>query len=81
MEVNTLMLLNTYKVCCTFTNVTVDLVSWGTADQCLTDIAPCSIHTALIQLAGVCRQTLIYVCMLEKERIKEKCVSAKKDNE
>lgn len=44
-----------------FTNVIVDLVSRGTGDQSLTDITPCRIYTALIQLAGVRGQTLIYV--------------------
>ncbi len=54
------------EVWCTFTNVIVDLVSRGTADQPLTDVTPCSIHTALVQLAGVCGQTLIYVWEFKK---------------
>lgn len=44
-----------------FANAIVDLVSRGTCDRSLTDVTPCSIHAALIQLAGPHGQTLIYV--------------------
>lgn len=71
-EVNTLMLLNADKLWCTFTNVIVDLVARGTGDQSLTDVTPCSIHTALIQLAGVRRQTLIYIWVFKKRKREKK---------
>lgn len=76
---NTLILLNADKVWCTFTNVVVDLVSWGAGDQSLTDITPRSIHAVFIQLAGVRGHTLIYVWMFKKRR-KDKRVSGKKEN-
>lgn len=76
------MLLNADKLCCTFTNVIVDLVARGTGDQSLTDVTPRSIHTALVQLAGVCRQTLIYIWVFKKKkkrrRGKGKCVIEEK---
>lgn len=50
------------KVCRTFANVIVDLVSRGAADQSLAYETPRRVHAALVQLAGVCRQTLVYVC-------------------
>lgn len=50
------------KVRRTFANVIVDLVSQGAADQSLAYVTPHRIHAALVQLAGVCRQTLVYVC-------------------
>lgn len=46
----------------TFANVIADLVSRGAADQSLAHVAPRRIHAALVQLAGACRQTLVYVC-------------------
>lgn len=58
------------KVCCTFTNIIVDLVSRGTGDQSLADITPCSIHAALVQLAGTCGQALINVWMFKKKNKK-----------
>lgn len=61
------MLVNADKVQCTFTNVIVDLVSRRTGDRSLTDITPCSIHAALIQLAGMWRQTLICVWILKRK--------------
>lgn len=50
------------KVRRTFANVIVDLVSRGAADQSLAYVTPHRIHAALVQLAGVCRQTLVYIC-------------------
>lgn len=50
------------KVRRTFANVIADLVSRGAADQSLAHVTPRRIHAALVQLAGVCRQTLVYVC-------------------
>lgn len=61
---------DTNKVWCTFTYVIVDLVSWGTGDQSLTDVTPCSVHAALIQLAVMCGQTLIYVWKFKKKEYK-----------
>lgn len=68
------------KVKCTFTNVIVDLVSRGAGDQSLTDITPRSIHAALVQLAGTCGQTLVYVYCLEEKKNVEKRVIMKKEN-
>lgn len=74
---NTLKFLKSDKLCYTFTDVVVDLVSWRTGDHSLTAVTPCSIHTAFTHLAGTCRQTLIYVWMLGK---RNKCISEKKEN-
>lgn len=65
LQCNTLAVGGSYfdadKVCRTFANVIVDVVSWGAADQSLAYVTPHRIHAALVQLAGVCRQTLVYV--------------------
>lgn len=34
----------------------------------LTDVAPRRIHAALVQLAGTCRQTLVYVWVFKEKR-------------
>ena len=65
------MLLTADKVPGTCTNVVVDLVSRGTCDEPPTDVTPCSINAALVELAGVRRQTLVFVWRTETRQMHE----------
>lgn len=54
----------------TFANVVVELVPRGAGDRPLAHVAPRRIHAALVQLAGVRGQTLVYVCCSRREATK-----------
>lgn len=54
----------------TFASVVVELVPRGAGDRPLAHVAPRRIHAALVQLAGVRGQTLVYVCCSRREATK-----------
>lgn len=69
------------KVCRTFANIIVDLVSRGAPDQSLAYETPHRIHAVLIGLAGVCRQTLVYVCCHRRKVTKVSALGVKRRTE